>query len=193
MTMNSRLRCFVDISKWNPYQAFEGEEVQFCLQLLPKSEQQSVLRFVREDDKKRALVSRLLQRFCIQTVLRIPWPSIQIERTKGQKPFLVSHDGTCPNFNYNVSHEGLSTSLCITPTTIVCLHSFPQSNLKENSLALQVNLFALLATTFLHHYSFVAQLQELWKNFTAHLERYLQTKSGPLSVEQASSMNAASG
>lgn len=100
------MRVYFDISKWRPMMGFEGEEFLFCLAQLPIHEQQSVTRFLREEDKKRALLSRLLQRHCTSTVLGVPWGDIVIKRTKGQKPFVASHDTKYCNFNFNVSHEG---------------------------------------------------------------------------------------
>ena len=62
-----------------------------------------------KEDKKRAMVSRLLQRQCISRALGIPWSEAKVKRTRGKKPFAVitakvdkSH---APNFNFNVSHE----------------------------------------------------------------------------------------
>eukprot|EP00959_Pyramimonas_sp_CCMP1952_P333806 6990572-Pyramimonas_sp.AAC.2 len=42
------------------------------------------------DDKKRAIVSRLLQRRCVEENMGISWEDINIKRTKGRKPFLAN-------------------------------------------------------------------------------------------------------
>lgn len=105
-------RLFVDVAAWDPYMGSEGDEFQLCLQLLPEQERTAVMRYAREDDKKRMLVSRLLQRHCISSTLGTRWTNIVIKRTKGQKPFVAEHSGKFPNFNYNVSHDGTSVCCC---------------------------------------------------------------------------------
>lgn len=66
------------------------------------------------EDRKRRLISQLLQRKCISTALQIPWSQIRIRKTKGKKPWVlcdgVEKDGA-PNFNFNVSHEVCSSLL----------------------------------------------------------------------------------
>ena len=47
-------------------------------------------RFVNEDDRKRALLSHLLQRAACQQAVGVPFREARIVRTKGGKPFLVS-------------------------------------------------------------------------------------------------------
>ncbi len=98
---------------WQAWRAtYESAEFALCLSALPPADRESVTRFVREEDKKRALVSRLLQRHVIHTLLDVPWEQIEIHRTKGGKPFVAQHDGRFPNFNYNVSHEGVPVIVC---------------------------------------------------------------------------------
>ena len=61
-----------------------------------------------QDDRKRALLSQLLQRKCITTALGVHWSHVEIRRTKGKKPWVVCDDvekDHAPNFNFNVSHE----------------------------------------------------------------------------------------
>ena len=105
----ARLRWAVNTERWNPEGDHEGAEFTFLLSLLPQHEREDCLRFVHMPDKKRALVSRLLQRAACAKVTSAPHASIEIRRTKGRKPFLHSPlpDPTiAPNFNFNVSHEG---------------------------------------------------------------------------------------
>lgn len=46
-------------------------------------------RFVKMEDRKRALVSRMLQYVLVHDVLQIPFPDILIKRTLEGKPYLV--------------------------------------------------------------------------------------------------------
>jgi len=88
------------------------------------------LRYLQPDDRKRALVSRLLARRGCAVALALPHAAVRIARTRGRKPFLAApRDGgggggggsgvrgpidgrrsdsrvSLPNFNFNVSHEG---------------------------------------------------------------------------------------
>ncbi|XP_065869901.1 uncharacterized protein [Euphorbia lathyris] len=116
-------RWIVDISKWDPsilhFSSF--------LSLLPQHEHSSVTRYVRIEDKKRALVSRLLQYAIVHEVLGIPYDEIVIKRTIEGKPYLDSAKGfpDFPNFNFNVSHHGdfvaiASEPVCIVGVDIVC-------------------------------------------------------------------------
>lgn len=101
--VDSRLRWAVSVSAWSP----SDQELQFLLSLLSSEEQAACTRFRLQDDKKRAVVSRLLQRKCAVEVLDIPFSEVDIRRTKGGKPY-VSNPGNrlrAPNFNYSVSHE----------------------------------------------------------------------------------------
>ena len=98
-------RWFVDVNAWQPSQA----ELSFLLSLLPAAESAAVLVFRNLVDRKRALLSRMLQRHCIATSLRLPHERVVIARTKGGKPFESSglqRDAARSNFNFNVSHEG---------------------------------------------------------------------------------------
>ncbi|CAH9108593.1 unnamed protein product [Cuscuta epithymum] len=98
-------RWIVDISVWEPTpQAFS-----FAMNFLPQHEHSSITRFVKVGDRKRALVSRLLQYSLVHHVLGIPYNEICIRRTVEGKPYLVlgSEAVDFPNFNFNVSHQGL--------------------------------------------------------------------------------------
>ena len=117
----ARLRWAVNTERWNPEGDHEGAEFTFLLSLLPQHEREDCLRFVHMPDKKRALVSRLLQRAACAKVTSAPHASIEIRRTKGRKPFLHSPlpDPTiAPNFNFNVSHEGEFVVLASEPVCV---------------------------------------------------------------------------
>lgn len=101
--MAARLRLSVDITRWHPVQS----EFDFLLSLLPQEEATECTRFRFEDDKKRALISRLLQRYAAFQALGIPHADVVIKRTKGRKPFIANtvDRSHAPNYNYSVSHE----------------------------------------------------------------------------------------
>ncbi|KAM5550642.1 hypothetical protein ABKV19_027139 [Rosa sericea] len=117
-------RWVVDISEWDP----SPQDLSFALSVLPPSEQSSVTRYVRLEDRKRALVSRLLQYALVHQVLAIPYDQIVINRTLEGKPYLEC-DEVCvdfPNFNFNVSHHGdyvaiASEPLCLVGVDIVSI------------------------------------------------------------------------
>ncbi len=46
-------------------------------------------KFKHLEDRKRALVSQLLQRACCQHALGVPFQEVALSRTKGGKPFLA--------------------------------------------------------------------------------------------------------
>ena len=78
-------RWLVDIARWRPSPA----QFDAAAALLPAHERAAVARFVKEDDRKRALVSRLLQRALAHRVLRVPLRRISVRRTPEGKPYLV--------------------------------------------------------------------------------------------------------
>ncbi|KAF4401241.1 hypothetical protein G4B88_014082, partial [Cannabis sativa] len=84
--------------------------------------------FVRLEDRKRALVSRLLQYALVHQVLGIPYDEIVIKRTPEGKPYLENGKvgEEFPNFNFNASHHGdyvaiASEPLCLVGLDIVSL------------------------------------------------------------------------
>lgn len=79
------------------------------------------MKFRQFADRKRALVSRLMQRRMCQLVLdEENFDNIEISRTKGKKPFLHRpRPEKYPNFNYNISHEGKYV-VCSSETTCLC-------------------------------------------------------------------------
>ena len=98
----------MNVERWRPAGDDEGAEFAFLLRLLPSHEREDVLKMRLVMDKKRALVSRLLQRAACARVAGIAWPDVVIARTRGRKPFLANAIALphAPNFNFNVSHEG---------------------------------------------------------------------------------------
>lgn len=109
------LRWVVDISKWFP----TSEEWEFLLSIIPQEDSSKTMRFLRLEDRKRALASRLLQRRACADVTGLPYKEVSIKRTKGSKPFLESRpaslQSTLPNWNFNVSHEGNYVALAAEP------------------------------------------------------------------------------
>uniref|UniRef100_A0A4V6D2L1 holo-[acyl-carrier-protein] synthase n=1 Tax=Setaria viridis TaxID=4556 RepID=A0A4V6D2L1_SETVI len=119
-------RWLVDITRWRPSPA----QFDAAASLLPSHERPAIARFVKEDDRKRALVSRLLQYSLVRRVLRIPFHQINICRTPEGKPYLHKNCLTFPNFNFNTSHQGdyvgiASEPLCLVGLDIVSI-SKPQ-------------------------------------------------------------------
>jgi len=120
-----RLRWAVNIHEWNPLGETGGAEFKFLLNLIKEqTDRDQVLKYVRADDRKRSLISRLLVRQASALVLGLEsFDDIEIDRTKGQKPFLKRprpSPDQChlANFNFNVSHEGdwvilASEPLCV--------------------------------------------------------------------------------
>ena len=104
MTVSAEaLRWAVNVSRWQP----SPQQWSAALGCLPQQVRDKCLQYLQRDDQKRAIVSQLLQRACIQQLIGEQWQRIVIHRTKGNKPFYAgSLDRQhAPNFNYNVSHE----------------------------------------------------------------------------------------
>lgn len=111
-------RWFVDVARWRPSQP----ELSFLLRLLPSDEREAVRAFGHPLDRKRTLVSRLLQRHSVATALRVPAERAVIKRTKGSKPFEASgapRVAHVANYNFNVSHEGHLVVLASDPALLV--------------------------------------------------------------------------
>ncbi|XP_016649984.1 PREDICTED: L-aminoadipate-semialdehyde dehydrogenase-phosphopantetheinyl transferase-like isoform X2 [Prunus mume] len=75
------------------------------------------------EDRKRALVSRLLQYALVNEVLAIPYDEIIIKRTLEGKPYLECGDvcADFPNFNFNASHHGDYVAIASEPLCLVGL------------------------------------------------------------------------
>ena len=91
------------MTKWEP----NPQEFQFLCTLLPAADSEACNKFRFFADKKRAVVSRLLQRHAAFLALDIPHEAVSIERTKGRKPYVANKIEKlhAPNYNYSVSHE----------------------------------------------------------------------------------------
>ncbi|XP_031117216.1 L-aminoadipate-semialdehyde dehydrogenase-phosphopantetheinyl transferase-like [Ipomoea triloba] len=116
---NGVQRWVVDISEWDP----TPHGFSFAMSFLPNHEHSSITRFVKIEDRKRALVSRLLQYALVHQVLGIPYNEICIRRTVEGKPYLV-YGGTVldfPNFNFNASHQGDYVAIASEPICLVGL------------------------------------------------------------------------
>ncbi|XP_027364373.1 L-aminoadipate-semialdehyde dehydrogenase-phosphopantetheinyl transferase-like [Abrus precatorius] len=110
-------RWVVDISKWDPHPC----DFSFALSLLPSHHHSSVIRFLKMEDKKRALVSRMLQYALVYDLFQIPFSRILIQRTPQGKPYLDYDklDLRFPNFNFNVSHHGDYVAIASEPVCLV--------------------------------------------------------------------------
>lgn len=118
-------RWVVDISKWDP----QPYEFSFALSLLPSQEHSSVTRFFKMEDRKRALISRMLQYALLYDLIKMnkpffPQHNFIIQRTSQAKPFLdlLDYDKlglTFPNFNFNVSHHGDYVAIASEPLCLV--------------------------------------------------------------------------
>ncbi|KAL2249322.1 L-aminoadipate-semialdehyde dehydrogenase-phosphopantetheinyl transferase-like [Sesamum indicum] len=120
-------RWVVDIAEWEP----SSDDFSQAMAFLPHHEYASITRFVKLEDRKRALVSRLLQYALVHQVLGITFDDIVIRRTPEGKPFLVGENVKLgfPNFNFNASHHGdyvaiASEPICLVGVDIVS-HSIP--------------------------------------------------------------------
>ncbi|XP_057979006.1 uncharacterized protein LOC131165337 isoform X3 [Malania oleifera] len=80
-----------------------------------------LFRFVRMEDRKRALVSRLLQYSLVHEVLGIPSDEISINRTAEGKPYVECDQMNLefPNFNFNTSHHGDYVAIASEPICLV--------------------------------------------------------------------------
>lgn len=112
-------RWLVNTSQWNP----SPNEFSFAMSFLPHHEHSSITRFVRIEDRKRALVSRLLQYALVHEVLAIPFDEITIRRTLEGKPYLEwnKENVEFPNFNFNASHHGDYVAIASEPMCLVGL------------------------------------------------------------------------
>ncbi|KAJ7974890.1 L-aminoadipate-semialdehyde dehydrogenase-phosphopantetheinyl transferase [Quillaja saponaria] len=112
-------RWMVDISKWDPV----PQDFFFALNLLPPHEHSSITRYVKMEDQKRALLSRMLQYALVYEVLEIPYDDIIIKRTLEGKPYLECSEVGLqfPNFNFNASHHGDYVAIASEPLCLVGL------------------------------------------------------------------------
>lgn len=114
-----RTRWAVDLATWRPSLGEMGEEWALLVSLIAEpGERDRVVAYHRWLDRARALAGRLLARRCCELALGINFDQIEIERTKGGKPFLAAlarRRPSAPNFNFNVSHDGRYVVLASEP------------------------------------------------------------------------------
>ncbi|XP_076937868.1 uncharacterized protein LOC143605760, partial [Bidens hawaiensis] len=111
-------RWLVNVSQWDP----SPHEFWMAMSLVPQQHHSSITRFVKIEDRKRALVSRLLQYALIHQLIRIPVDQIVINRTAEGKPYLERNQNVkYPNFNFNVSHHGDYVAIASEPICLVGL------------------------------------------------------------------------
>ncbi|KAL7148113.1 hypothetical protein ABFS83_06G156200 [Erythranthe nasuta] len=157
-------RWVVDISKWRA----STEDFSLIISLLPHCDHSSITRFVKLEDRKRALVSRLLQYVLVNRVLGIPFDDIVIRRTPEGKPFLVCDKSKMefPNFNFNVSHHGDYVAIASEPICIVGLdivsHSAPVNETAQQFVQSFSTYFSRLEW---YHISNAASSDEMLKTF----------------------------
>ncbi|KAM3086999.1 hypothetical protein ACMFMG_001108 [Clarireedia jacksonii] len=83
------------------------------LVLLPKSEQEAVLKYYHIKDAKMSLASQLLKHLVITKYCKVPWSKSTITRAANGKPCYIPHAGQ-PRIEFNVSHQaGLVTLIAV--------------------------------------------------------------------------------
>jgi len=120
-------RWFLNVEEWNP----STEEWAFVLRRLPPAERERVMRYVFEMDRKLALGSRLLQRYCVRSVLGLRDDEYEIIRTRENKPYLRADSGSraeaalrrlgVRTFTFNASHHGSIVALACESDCVVGL------------------------------------------------------------------------
>lgn len=118
----ARARWCVRSIDWEPDGRDNGPEFKFLLSLLNEpSERASVEDFTYWEDKRRALIARLLARKACASALGLDsFRDVRIARTRGGKPFLSEPPSAPehPNFNFSISHEGDFVVLASEPTCL---------------------------------------------------------------------------
>ncbi|OVA13778.1 4'-phosphopantetheinyl transferase superfamily [Macleaya cordata] len=139
-------RWVVDISQWNPTQ----DDFSFTLSLLPLHEHSAITRFVKFEDRKRAVVSRLLQYALVHKVFGIPFDEIIIKRTVEGKPYMETDivNMEFPNFNFNVSHHGDYVAIASEPLYLVGLDIVSHVTPKNETTLEFVKNFSSYLTSF---------------------------------------------
>ncbi|TVU27091.1 hypothetical protein EJB05_29670, partial [Eragrostis curvula] len=103
-------------------------------------------RFVKDDDRKRALVRRLLQYSLVHRVLGIPFHQITICRTAEGKPYLHNENATFRNFNFNTSHQGSYVGIASEPFCLVGLDIVSISKPQGETVTDFINKFSSYLT-----------------------------------------------
>uniref|UniRef100_A0A7S4IB54 holo-[acyl-carrier-protein] synthase n=1 Tax=Odontella aurita TaxID=265563 RepID=A0A7S4IB54_9STRA len=146
-------RWFMNIDEWKP----STEEWSFALQQILPSDRDKVERYVFEMDRKLALGSRLLQRFCVRSVLGLENGEYEIARTKENKPYLKVQGGSkartvlnqmgVRNLTFNVSHHGSIVALACEPDCVVGLDVVKETE-RPGGVSTTDAYFEIFAETF---------------------------------------------
>ena len=84
-----------------------SEEWNLYISKLNKNNITRINKFIFDDDKKRNLISILLQNYLIRKLLNVNNnDSFEILRSKYNKPYLSTNNLDIKNWNFNVSHDG---------------------------------------------------------------------------------------
>ncbi|KAJ4787060.1 L-aminoadipate-semialdehyde dehydrogenase-phosphopantetheinyl transferase [Rhynchospora pubera] len=138
-------RWLVNISTWHPSE----HQFQSLLSLLPSQQRPEVTKFVKLEDRKRALVSRLLQYCLINDVLGIPFDVICILRTTEGKPYLKNRENLLyANFNFSVSHHGDYVGVACEPICLVGFDIVSTTKLENGETLQFLENFVPYFTTF---------------------------------------------
>lgn len=149
---NGVRRWLVKISDWNP----TNEKFKSIVSFFPLHEQSAISRFMMFEDKKRALVSRLLQYSLAHEIFSIPYDKIAIHRTNEGKPYLVMKNSLLPNFNFNISHHGNYVGIASEPMCLVGM-DIMSNDIPKNESALDfLKNFASYFTNFEWKYIYSA-------------------------------------
>lgn len=156
-----RIRWAVNVSTWNP----DGVDDDNCSRsssdstfarymdlIEPREDRERVRKYRRAEDRKRALVSRLM----VRAVCKRAYPEVvpKIKRTKGGKPFLANRpakegdEEDDENFNFNVAHDGDWVVLCADGTRLCGIDVCGKQGPKETTLASVEKWFELFETHF---------------------------------------------
>lgn len=136
------LRWAMRLSEWTLADApAVSAEFDFLLRFVrEEGERRAVFKFERDDDRRRALLSRLLARAACAEALGLDLDDVRVARTRGKKPYLASAAKRpwAPNFNFNISHEGDYVVLAAEPDALcgvdVCAADGPSRRAEQTSL-----------------------------------------------------------
>ena len=190
-------RWMVDISTWDP----KDDEWQLLLSAIPEEESKRVVRFMQFEDKKRALVSRLLQRRVCFEATGVQYSDVCIERTKGGKPYMANKPSVkpgepcawgSPNWNFNVSHEGKFVVMAAEPLLLcgvdVAAPEAARSGKKKRGIEENLSMMKgqLTAQELNRIYSVrpdEAKMEDLFRRFWSLKEAYTKGRGDGLGFE----------
>ncbi len=124
LNLNSSTVFFCDISE---IASVVGTEWEMYIGMLNSQEKDRVLKFRFDDDRRRALVSTLLQRWIVRKQLNVDRNEcFEIKRTIENKPYAVLKSSSIPAeetslgfWNYNLSHHGIYVGICCDTSKLV--------------------------------------------------------------------------